>query len=220
VVRAVVFDLDGVLLDSEGRWDQARRQVTSEHGGRWRVGATEAMQGMSSLEWSRYLADGLGVQLTPKEIADRVVVKLLGGYRNDLPLIPGAVEAVRRTAARWPLGLASSANRSVIDEVLTLASLGDAFMVTVSSEEVARGKPAPDVYLEAAHRLAVPAEACAAVEDSANGIRSAAAAGMQVVAVPNPDFPPLERVLARATLVIAGLDELTVEALDALRAHR
>jgi HAD superfamily hydrolase (TIGR01509 family) len=216
VVRAVVFDLDGVLLDSEGEWDQARRQVTVELGGRWEAGATEAMQGMSSREWSTYLADQLGVQLSPEDIVELVVAKLLGAYGNGLPLLPGAVEAVWRLAARWPLGLASSANRPVIDEVLRLAELGDAFAVTVSSEEVPRGKPAPDVYLEAAARLALAPAACAAVEDSAKGIRSAAAAGMEVVAMPNPDFPPPADVLANAALVIASLAELTVEAVAAL----
>jgi HAD superfamily hydrolase (TIGR01509 family) len=212
----VVFDLDGVLLDSERLWDQARRTVVAQHGGHWREGATEAMQGMSSHEWSRYLAEDLGVELRTDEIVDLVLADLLACYRRQLPLLPGAVEAVRRLAARWPLGLASSANRPVIDAVLRIAGLGDTFGATVSSEEVPRGKPAPDVYLEAAHRLAVPASACAAVEDSANGIRSAVAAGMAVVAMPNPEFRPPETVLAQAALVINSLDQLTVEAIDVL----
>ncbi|HUJ65903.1 MAG TPA: HAD family phosphatase, partial [Acidimicrobiales bacterium] len=202
MIGAVVFDLDGVLLDSERVWDNARRQVVAEHGGRWREGATAAMQGMSSTEWSAYLRDQLGVDLDREDIVALVVDQLLDRYRRDLPLLPGAQETVRRVAARWPLGLASSANRPVIDEVLALSGLAAEFRATVSSEEVPRGKPHPDVYLEAARRLGQPARACAAVEDSANGIRAAVAAGLSVAAVPNRDFPPPAEVLAQADLVV------------------
>ena len=154
------------------------------HNGHWRAGATAAMLGMSSVEWSEYLRDILGVDLAPDRIVDLVVANLLGQYRRRLPLIPGAVAAVRRIGRRWPLALASSAGRPVIDAVLAISGLRREFQVTVSSEEVPRGKPAPDVYLEAARRLGQPPRACAAVEDSANGIRSALAAGLRVVAVP------------------------------------
>jgi beta-phosphoglucomutase-like phosphatase (HAD superfamily) len=177
VIRAVVFDLDGVLLDSERLWDQARRAVALRHGGHWRADATAAMLGMSSVEWSQYMRDTLGVDLAPGQIVDLVVANLLEQYRRGLPLIPGAVAAVRRIGRRWPLALASSAGRPVIDTVLAIAGLQHEFGVTVSSEEVPRGKPAPDVYLAAALRLGQPPRACAAVEDSANGIRSALAAG-------------------------------------------
>ena len=216
MVGAVVFDLDGVLLDSEHLWDQARRRVALDHGGAWRDGATEAMQGMSSTEWSRYLADQLGVELPPADIANQVVEALLARYRDGLPFLPGAVDAVTRLSARWPLGLASSANRPVIDEVLAIAGLNDAFAVTVSSEEVQHGKPDPDVYLEAARRLGVNPGTCAAIEDSANGIRAALAAGCQTIAVPNQEYPPPPEVLARTALVVASLDELTVAAIEAL----
>jgi HAD superfamily hydrolase (TIGR01509 family) len=207
-MRAVVFDLDGVLVDSEHLWDRARRELVAERGGRWRAGATQDMMGMSSPEWSRYLHDELGVELEPAEISADVVFRLEVLYREKLPLFPGAREAVLAAAERWPLGLASSANREIIDLVLELAELQDAFAATVSSEEVARGKPAPDVYLEAARRLGVAAADCAAVEDSSNGLRSAAAAGMTVVALPNPRFPPDADALALATVVIGSLDEL------------
>jgi HAD superfamily hydrolase (TIGR01509 family) len=216
VIQAVVFDLDGVIIDSEQLWDQARREVAARHHGRWRPEATTAMQGMSSTEWSRYLRDVLDVDLSPDRIADLVVAGLLDRYQRGLPLLPGAIEAVRRIGRRWPLALASSANRVVIDKVLAIAGLTDAFGATVSSEEVPRGKPAPDVYLEAASRLRRPPGACAAVEDSANGIRSAIAAGMRAVAVPNRDFPPPETVLADADLVVDSLADLTSERLAAL----
>ena len=212
----MAFDLDGVLLDSERLWDQARREVAIAHNGHWRAGATAAMLGMSSVEWSEYLRDILGVDLAPDRIVDLVVANLLGQYRRRLPLIPGAVAAVRRIGRRWPLALASSAGRPVIDTVLAIAGLRREFQVTVSSEEVPRGKPAPDVYLEAARRLGQPPRACAAVEDSANGIRSALAAGLRVVAVPNPDYPPPASVLAEAQVVIRGLAELTGELVEQL----
>jgi HAD superfamily hydrolase (TIGR01509 family) len=209
----VVFDLDGVLLDSEAAWDAARRAVVAETGGHWRASATTDMMGMSSPEWSRYLHDQLGVPLDPDEINDRVVGALLASYREALPLLPGATAAVKRLASRWPLAIASSANRPVIDLVLQLAGLRDSFAVTVSGEEVARGKPAPDVYLEAARKLGVGPASAAAVEDSTNGLKSASAAGMVVVAVPNREFPPTEEALALADLVVASLEELTPEAL-------
>ena len=211
-----MFDLDGVLLDSERRWDQARRGVAIGHGGHWRADATAAMLGMSSVEWSEYMRGVLGVDLAPDQIVDLVVAGLLEQYRRKLPLIPGAVAAVQRIGRRWPLALASSAGRPVIDTVLAIAGLQHKFQVTVSSEEVPRGKPAPDVYLEAALRLGQPPRACAAVEDSANGIRSALAAGLRVVAVPNRDYPPPASVLAKAQAVIGSLAELTVELVEQL----
>ena len=207
-VAAVVFDLDGVLVDSEQVWDAARRELVAEHGGTWTDDATRAMMGMSSPEWSRYMHDELGVELDPAEISTAVVQKPDRLYRRELPLLPGAREAVRRLAAHWPLGLASSSNREIIDLVLELAGLAGEFAATVSSEEVPRGKPAPDVYLEAARRLGVPAAECAAVEDSTNGLRAAAAAEMRVIAFPNAAFPPDEDALRPALAIIRSLDEL------------
>ena len=208
MVAAVVFDLDGVLIDSEERWDAARRAVVAEHGGAWRPGATRSMMGMSAPEWSRYLRDELGVGLGADQIVSEVLERLAAEYERELPLLPGAVDAVRRLAGRWPLGLASSANKEIIELVLDRAGLGDAFAAYVSSEEVARGKPAPDVYLEAARRLGVDARSCVAVEDSSNGLRSAAAAGMAVIAVPNHAFPPDPDALALATITVGGVGEI------------
>jgi HAD superfamily hydrolase (TIGR01509 family) len=214
MVEAVIFDLDGVLIDSESVWDAARRDVVAENGGAWAPSATRAMQGMSSPEWSRYLRDELGVPLDPDEISRRVVERVLAAYERDVPLLPGAVEAVRRLAERWPLGLASSANRAVIDAVLESAGLSDCFSATVSGDEVARGKPSPDVYLAAADKLGVAPAQAAAVEDSSNGLRAGAAAGMLVIAVPNREFPPAEEELALASLVVDSVGELTPELID------
>lgn len=216
MIEAVAFDLDGVLVDSEGAWAEVRRRYTLERGGRWREDAAREMMGMSSVEWSRYMHDALGVDVSPERISAEVAERVSRLYRERLPLIPGAPEAVARLAARWPLALASSANRALIDLVLDLSGLSEYFEVTVSSEEVPRGKPAPDVYLEAARRLEVEPERCAAVEDSHNGILSAAGAGMRVIAIPNREFPPGPEALAVASAVLGSLDELTVEAVAAV----
>jgi HAD superfamily hydrolase (TIGR01509 family) len=209
LIQAVVFDLDGVLLDSEQVWDEVREQLVKERGGRWHDQAHTEMMGMSSPEWSRYMEEELGVPDPPAEISAEVVRRLEAVYGKRLPLIDGAEEAVERLAARWLLGLASSSNRELIDVVLERSGLARFFRVTVSSEEVPRGKPAPDVYLEAAQGLGVRPVDCAAVEDSRNGIRAAKAAGMRVVAIPNPHFPPGEETLALADVKLGSLAELT-----------
>jgi HAD superfamily hydrolase (TIGR01509 family) len=210
LIRAVIFDLDGLLLDSESAWDGARKALVAEHGLEWREGATEAMLGMSAPEWSRYMRDELRVPLEPEEISDRVVKHVLESYERGLPLLPGADAAVARIAERWPLALASSSNKQVIDRVMETSGWGDVFRVWVSSEEVARGKPAPDVFLEAARRLDTdPAEA-AGVEDSHNGILAARAAGLaRVIAIPNHEFPPGADALEAADVVLRSLHELT-----------
>jgi HAD superfamily hydrolase (TIGR01509 family) len=214
VIEAVVFDLDGVVVDSEQVWDDVRESYVRERGGRWHEGAQADMMGMSSVEWSAYLHDELGLPESPEEINDEVVRRMLERYRTDLPLIPGAVEAVKRLAARSPLAVASSSNRPLIEAVLEAAGIAGCFRATVSSEEVPRGKPAPDVYLEAARRLGVPPERCAAIEDSSNGIRSAKATGMRVLVLPNTHYPPAEDALALADVVLSSLDELTPELLE------
>ena len=214
MIEAVVLDLDGLLIQTEEIWDEVRETFARERGARYDATAQRAMMGMSSTEWSRYMHEELGVSDAPPEISAEIVRRMEERYRERLPLVPGAVEAVERLAARWPLGLASSSNRPLIDAVLELADLGPLFRVTVSSEEVPRGKPSPDVYLEAARRLGVEPERCAAVEDSHSGIRSARAAGMRVVAIPNPSFPPDAAALAEADVVLASLAELTPAAVE------
>lgn len=217
-IAAVIFDLDGVLLDSEAAWVKVKKEFTEETGGHWKEQAQWDMLGMSSIEWSRYMHDELGVPVPPEQISSAVADRLAQQYREQLPLLPGALEAVRSLARQWPLGLASSSNRNVIDLVLQKAGLADAFEVTVSSEEVSAGKPAPDVYLEAAKRLGIEPAECAAIEDSANGIRSAHAAEMAVIAIPNRDFPPDPEALALADVVIDSLEELNPERVRSLRA--
>ena len=211
-VDAVVFDLDGVLVQTEEVWDEVRGAFVRERGGRYDAEAQRAMMGMSSPEWSRYLHEELGVADEPDEIAAEMVRRMLGRYRERLPLIEGAVEAVERLAPHWPLAIASSSNRPLIDAVVETAGLARHFRATVSSEEVPRGKPAPDVYVEAATRLGVEPARAAAVEDSHSGIRSAKAAGMRVIAIPNPSYPPGDDALALADVVLRDLGELTPDA--------
>jgi HAD superfamily hydrolase (TIGR01509 family) len=214
VTDAVVFDLDGLLLDTEQVWDEVREGLVRERGGRWHDRAQADMMGMSSKEWSRYLHDELGLAEPPEELNRIVVERMEDRYRQQLPLVDGAAEAVRRLAGRWPLGLASSSNRPLIDLALDLMGVAELFRATVSSEEVDRGKPAPDVYLEAARRLGVKPENVVAVEDSASGIRSAKGAGIGVVAIPNAHFPPPEEVLELADVRLDSLAELTPDAVE------
>jgi HAD superfamily hydrolase (TIGR01509 family) len=219
-IDAVVFDLDGLLLDTEQVWDEVREALVRERGGHWHDRAQADMMGMSSPEWSRYLHEDLGVPEPPEELNRLVVERMEERYRDGLPVIDGAVNAVRRIAERWPLGLASSSNRPLIDLALERMGVANLFRATVSSEEVERGKPAPDVYLEAARRLGVPPERTAAVEDSASGIRAAKAAGLRVVAIPNRHFPPGADVLALADVRLDSLAELTPDAVESASSRR
>jgi HAD superfamily hydrolase (TIGR01509 family) len=208
VIAAVVFDLDGVIVDSEQVWDEVRQVLTEETGGHYGPTAARDMQGMSSLEWSRYMADQLGVPGSPDEINKAVVGRMLERYGEEPPLIPGAADVVREVAKRWRVAIASSSNPELIEVVIGSAGLAGSVEAWVSSEHVPRGKPAPDVYLEAARRLGVAAADCAAVEDSQNGIRSAKAAGMRVFAIPNPHYPPDADALADADVILRSIGEL------------
>jgi HAD superfamily hydrolase (TIGR01509 family) len=216
MIEAVVFDLDGVLVDSEPVWEQVRRQVVAENGGHWAADAQRRLMGMSTGEWARYLSEDLGVGLPPETVATMVIERMAARYNDELPLMPDAVEAVRRLAARWPLGLASSSPPSLIDTVLDASSLRSSFATALSTEQVSRGKPAPDIYLAVAGRLSHRPERCAAVEDSSNGLRSAATAGLHVIAIPHPRYPPDPDALEKASVVLTSLTELTPGTITAL----
>lgn len=215
-VAAVAFDLDGVLIDSEPVWEEVRRAYVDAAGGHWLPEAQRRLMGMSTPEWSAYLSRDLGVGRPPEMVAAEVLERMAERYGQRPPLLPGAVAAVERLAERWPLGLASSSSRQLIELVLTVSGLAGRFRVTVSTEEVPRGKPAPDAYLEVAARLGVDPAECAAVEDSSNGVRSAAAAGMRVIAIPARRYPLDDDAARAAAVVLGGLDELTVATVEAL----
>ena len=213
-VEAVIFDMDGVIVESEALWDAAREDLVKETGGRWGAGAQEAMMGMASHEWSVFVRDELQVPMSAEDISRDVVGRLEALYREDLPLIEGAAEAVRAASELWPVAIASSSNRELIDLIAELAGIADVLTTTVSSEEAGRGKPAPDVFLMAAEQLGVDPENCVVIEDSANGIRAGVAAGMKVIAVPNRDFPPSQDALDLATLVLDRVADLTNQTIE------
>jgi HAD superfamily hydrolase (TIGR01509 family) len=207
-VTFVVFDLDGLLIDSEQVWDDVRETLAKERGGRYDERAQRDMMGMSSREWSRYMHERIGLAEQPEAINRIVVGRMLERYHAGPPWVAGALEAVRRMAGSFTLGLASSSNRELIDAVLEAGAISQLFHASVSSEEVARGKPAPDVYLEAARRLGADPSDCVAIEDSHSGIRSAKAAGMACIAVPNAHYSPGDAV-GEADAVLASVAELT-----------
>ncbi|MPV37855.1 HAD family hydrolase [Georgenia subflava] len=215
-IEAVVFDMDGVLTDTETMWDEVRRGLAAEDGVPWPDGATEAMLGMSTPEWSEYMATTIGVDGDAPAVADRTINHMAARYHEHLPTLPGAVDAVERLAGRWPLGLASSSPRRLIDTVLAELGLDHHFRATVSTEEVERGKPSPDGYAKVAELLGVDPRRAVAIEDSSNGMRSAAAAGMRVIAVPHEAFPPDADALELTATQVGSLDEVTVELVENL----
>jgi HAD superfamily hydrolase (TIGR01509 family) len=212
--EAVIFDLDGVLADSEHLWNEAKEALTEEAGGIWSTEAPMAMLGMSSPEWTVYMHRELKVPLSPEEINRLILAQMSQLYRERRPVFPDATQVVTAVAARWPVGLASSSNREIIDLFLEVSGLEGRFTATVSSEEVARGKPSPDVYLEAARQIGVPAHRCVAVEDSGNGLRAAMAAGMRAIAIPNRDYPPTEDVLSLAAIQVQAISQVTAELIE------
>lgn len=220
MIQAIVFDLDGVLVDSEPVWEQVRRGYVAGHGGTWRSDTQGRLMGMSTAEWARYLSTDLGVTRTPEQVAADVVDEMARRYAQAVPLIDAAVPVVRALAGRWPLAVASSSPARLIGAALDAAGLTGVFRVALSTEQMSRGKPAPDVYLAAAAGLGVDPACCAAVEDSSNGVRSAAAAGMKVVAVPHAAYPLDPDAAGRATVILAGIGDVSVSTFDALGGDR
>ena len=216
MIKAVVFDLDGVLVDSEPVWEQVRRGLVAERGGHWAPDAQRRLMGMSTPEWAGYLSEDLGVGLPPDQVASEVIDRMTARYREHVPFLDGAVDAVHAMAGRWPLAVASSAPATLIETVLRAGDLRSCFSVVKSTEQVAHGKPAPDIYLAVTAALGCPPPDCAAVEDSSNGLRSAAAAGLRVIAIPQPEYPPDPDALAQASLVLPSLAGLTADAVAAL----
>ncbi|MFC7534664.1 HAD family hydrolase [Actinoplanes sp. GCM10030250] len=215
-IKAVVFDLDGVIIDTEEVWEEVRRGYVAEFGREFLPDSQDRMMGMSTGEWSAHLAEEVGVPRTAEQVAADVLGRMAARYRESLPLIPGSVETVRALGAEYRLALASSSARVLIDQVLETAGLTGAFEVALSTEEVPRGKPAPDVYLTAVGKLGLTPAECAAIEDSSNGLRSAAAAGLAVIAVPHGVYPAAPGALAQARLVVDSIREVTAEAVASL----
>ena len=215
-VRAVVFDMDGVLVDSEPVWNRVRVELAAERGLTWTDEMQRACMGRATVEWAEVVRDRLHLPWSVDEVIADVRRRMQAAYRQRLPVIPGAVEAVRRIAAAFPVALASGSMTVLIHEVLSATGLERVLPVVVLGDTVPRGKPAPDIYLEAARRLELPPEDCAGVEDSANGLRALRAAGMKAIAIPTADYPLPAEALALAHLRLGRIDELTVEAVRGL----
>ncbi|SCL17599.1 haloacid dehalogenase superfamily, subfamily IA, variant 3 with third motif having DD or ED [Micromonospora rhizosphaerae] len=216
MVDAVLFDLDGVIVDSEPVWEEVRRAYVAAHGGTWQPDTQRRLMGMSTGEWAAYLSGELGVDRSAEQVAAEVVAEMTRRYAEHVPLIDDADAVVRRMAARWPLGLASSSPTRLIEAALAATGLADAFGATLSTEETARGKPAPDVWLGVAARLGVDPTRCVAIEDSSNGVRSAAAAGIRVIAIPHGSYPLDPDAEALAAVLLPSVDALTPEVVDRL----
>jgi len=208
-IDSIIFDLDGVILDTEEEWNRVRREFAAEHGGHWDENDQPAVMGANSMQWAEYMRSEVGVDLSPDDIYEGVVEALKTRYAQRLPLIDGAREVIVGLAPSFKLGVASSSPIELIEHALELGGLRKYFGAVVSSDQVPTGKPAPDVYLEACTRLGtIPARA-AAVEDSSNGLRAAHAAGLAVIAVPNQAFPPSAEALSLADMVLGSIGELT-----------
>jgi HAD superfamily hydrolase (TIGR01509 family) len=216
-IDTVIFDLDGVILDSEQVWHAVRRDFAWANGGHWDEHDQPAVMGANSMQWAKYMREQSGVDLSDQEIYDAVIGRLRDWYARDLPLVPGAKEVILRLAAEYRLGVASSSPRELIEDALELAGVRPCFEGVFSADEVSRGKPAPDVYLEACARLGASPRHSAAVEDSENGIQAAAAAGLAVIAVPNPAFPPSMEATGSADVVLGSIVGLTSEVVASLR---
>lgn len=215
-MEAIIFDLDGTLIDTEETWDVVRRSLAADAGLPWPAGSTQAMMGMSTGEWSAHLVEVVGLPVTPDQAAAMTVERMAAHHRAGVDVLPGAVEAVRAMSSAYKVGIASSSPRVLIDAAVENLGLGDVLKVTVSTEEVERGKPFPDGYLRACELLGVDPSEAVAVEDATNGIRSALAAGMSVVAVPPHFHPPSAELLAEVT-VLENLGQLTTAVVDGIR---
>ena len=213
-----MFDLDGVLVDSEIWWDEVRQAFATDVGRTWTVDDREAVMGSNSRQWSETMRDRLDLDMTSQEIERAIVDGMVERYRREgAPAIDGAVSTVRRVATDWPLALASSSHPRVINAALDGTGLRDAFRAVVSSDEVEHGKPAPDVFLEAARRLGVQSAAVLVVEDSLNGLKAGRAAGMTTVLVPNRSVPPAPGSEEVADIVLTRIADLDPSGIGARR---
>jgi HAD superfamily hydrolase (TIGR01509 family) len=216
-IDTVIFDLDGVILDTEQEWNDVRHDFALAHGGHWGEHDQPALMGANSMQWAASMRENNGLDMSDQEIYEGIIGALRERYARHLPLIPGAREAIAALAPVYRLGVASSSPRELIEYALELAGLRACFGAVVSSDDVARGKPEPDVYLEACARLRTPPERAAAVEDSSSGIQAAASAGLAVIAVPNAEYPPSAEAIGTASVVLRSIAELDGAVISSLR---
>lgn len=216
-IDTIVFDMDGVIVDTEEIWNEVRHDFAVNHGGTWKRELDQPkVMGANSQQWAVSLRENNGVDLPVEEILRGIIDGLKERFGRELPVIEGAPEAIARLGRRYRLGVASSSPLEFVEYALEMAGVRERFAVVLSSDEVESGKPLPYVYLEACRRLDTAPNRAVAVEDSANGIKAAHAAGMAVIAIPNPGFPPSPESLALADAQLRSVAELTETFVDGL----
>jgi HAD superfamily hydrolase (TIGR01509 family) len=215
-IDAVVFDMDGILVDSEVYWRECREAFARDRGLIWTAEDQHHAMGRNTLEWAQVMRERLKLDLSPEAIAEEMIQRVQARYEARLPLLPGALEAVHAVAGRYRMALASGSPPPIIRFVIDRAELQDVFEAVIYGEEMSHGKPAPDIYLETLRQLDLPPSQAVGIEDSANGVRALKAAGMIAVAVPSPGFSLPDDVLALADRVLDSMVQLSVAVIDGL----
>jgi len=209
MIKAVIFDMDGLLVDTEPLWFRARAELFQSHGLAWTEADQIKCMGVSTAFWAELMADRLDGRMQPDEIVDDIVERMTAYYRaSEVELLPGAQEALAWCRANYPLGLASGSHKQLVRAAVEGMGWAPLFTEILSSDDCAAGKPAPDVYLEVIRRLGVQPEETAIIEDAPSGILAGHAAGARVIAVPNRHLPPPEEVLAKADVIIETLESI------------
>lgn len=211
--------MDGLLIDSEPVWNAARSQMAAEHGVSWTRDDHFNVMGVSTVEWIQYMVDRIGLTMPPDQVEETVIGHMVAMYEDGIPFRPHAVEKVQWMASLYPSCIASGSPRQLIDIVAQDRRIAPYLEFTLAADEVGRGKPHPDIYLETARRLGIEPQHCLCIEDSPFGILSGARAGMKVIGIPDPEMPLSAEQSQHAHLILRSLAHLTPEALDIIRSH-
>ena len=214
-VKALIFDMDGVIVDSEPVWNQSRVEMAAAHGKQWNEADQRAVMGSSTLAWAKVMRERLDLPMSDEAVIDEVRRRMIAHYDQRLPVLPGAVEAVRLAASAYPVALGSGSMSALITYVMHATGLDQILKVVVRGDDIPRGKPEPDIYLEAARQLGVAPADCAGVEDSGHGVMALRAAGMKVIVVSSP-WPLPESVLALTDLRLQSLADFSLELVKTL----